>query len=195
MNLLWGGQGLFWGGDRLVWGGSGSPAPPSASDKIEAHWLVRAFVGDGIDLWSGEGDLVYDGVTYMGAGSLLNVRQLPLEAGYPERRARLTLGLEGVTDRSAFVVDPGPAKIEIRQIWRVGSGAWNAVPRIFRGRISNPAINNQNYECDVALRIADIDRGNDRLWSDQSQQTRHQGDLGFQMMSRISEGLDLSWPP
>lgn len=162
----------------------------------QLHWAIRVLLPTPLNLWTGEGDLTFDSVNYTGAGDLLAVNLIPLEAGIHERRASLELSVVSPAMRTALLDDPGPTKVEIRQIYSTDLGQnWTAVNRIFRGRLSNPRITSQLYSVDVVQRIVDIDRGRPLKWSDATQKRRSPGDRGFEMASQLEAGFDIRWPP
>ena len=182
----------------------------------ELHFAVRVFfpTGNTLNFWTGNAPIFFNGQTFgdesigrgtlsppspvefSAFGELISVSLLPLEAGLNESRATLQLAAVESRMRQLLLQDPGPAKCEIYQIYRQETGgAWSVVPRIFRGRLSNPKINRQTYSVDVVQRIADLDRGRPLKWSDQAQKARHPGDRGFEHAAQLAAGLDIRWPP
>lgn len=135
------------------------------------------------------------GLRYSGFGNVVRVGNLPLESGQNESRCVLELQANSRRAREIYINDPGPAATEIRQIWSNDGFNWTAIPRVFRGRLSNPRLTTNLYSVDVVQRIHDLDRDFPVKWSDQAQQAQYPNDRGFEMAAQLAAGFDIRWPP
>ena len=156
-------------------------------NDVLARGLVR--------LWTGEASLTLLSHTW----SPTNIVESVSVAGgqLPNTETRLTLRLYATTDaiRSAFLADPGPAQVTVRQVASTDDGgAWTLVPRAFTGRLTDPVLTGDRYEFDLVDRLGDPIRPSPRFWSDEDQQRRFSGDMGLKHMRQINAGVDVKWP-
>ena len=93
-------------------------------------------------VWTGEGNVVVDGKTYVGGlGGAVQVSPVSADIGKPIQRVELTFDATSDTVRAALLFDPGPLNISIRWAYSDdGGGTWNILPRLVRGRLSNPRL-------------------------------------------------------
>lgn len=148
-----------------------------------------------VRLWTGESDLtilehvwtptnVVESVSISG-GQLANTE------------TRVTLVLLATTDalRSAFLADPGPTRVTLRQVTSTDEGmTWSLVPRAFTGRATSPELRGDRYQIDLVDRLGDPLRPAPIFWSDEDQQRRYPGDKGLQHMKQIAAGVNVQWP-
>ena len=164
----------------------------------QAHWLFE-FDDQSLLVWTGAGELTLAGKTYVGVGGLASVSPVAAEAGEPERRVAITLSAILPADRRLWLQDVGPKRVTLRQVYgrddADGNTVWRLVPRAYRGRLSAPRLQGGEYTIEIVSRIEDIDRGVPFFWSSSSQQRRHPGDLGFEHLETIGDGVEIRWPP
>ena len=82
------------------------------------------------------------------------------------------------------------------RVYSEDNGAsWKRLGRKLIGQLSRPIIKSQTYQIEVETIHGDIDRGEVQYWSDEDQKTRYPGDRGMEYMRKLSEGIDIKWPP
>lgn len=114
-----------------------------------------------------------------------------------DTETRVTIVLFATTDaiRLAFLEDPGPSRIILRQVVSLDDGVtWTLIPRAFAGRITAAELRGDRYQVDLVDRRGDPLRPVIRYWSDEDQQRRHPGDKGLQYMKAIESGVTVRWP-
>ena len=195
---------LRWGGKRVAWGRTlayGRVLPDFITEMTLGALTVSAeYPSDlPVHVWTGAGDLLLDGITYMGVGP----DALEVRVGQASERedARLQISMSGIDTpelRRAFFEFRGRVIVTVRFIYSNDSGnTWRAVPRFFRGLFSRPQITADQLSFEVATYQEQLDRGYERNWSNRSQEALSPGDLGFEHLVPISEGAELMtrWPP
>lgn len=149
----------------------------------------------GLDLWTGDVDIDLNGRVYQPTALVESVSIAGGQVAQSE--TRVTLGLFATTDalRSAFLQDPGPATVTLRQVASTDDGAsWSIVPRAFTGRLTDGQLIGQRYTVDLVDRAGDPLRPIPLYWSDEDQQRRYSGDKGLQYMRQIAAGVQVQWP-
>jgi hypothetical protein len=149
-------------------------------------------------LWSGIGDLSWDGHTWSGTGRLASVSAMP--EGSDVAAEGLTLTLDGIPTTYVQQV-----LTECRQgypvkIW-LGfmdtSGSIVADPyQSFSGRMDVPTINESAETCSVSLtvesRLIDLQRPRERRYTHEDQQLDYPGDTGFENVAAL-QNLNIVW--
>lgn len=164
--------------------------------RFEYLFEIDTLLGAGTtNLWTGDTTETIGGVSYQPTDVLAGIS---ISSGQlPNTESRVTLELYATTDalRTAFLSDPGPAMLTIRQAVSTDDGAnWALVTRAFVGRLSAPELRGDRYSIDAVDRYGDPLRPAPRFWSDEDQQRRFPGDLGLQYMRQIAQGVDVRWP-
>ena len=161
------------------------------------HWLFHFREQPEYRIWSGTTDLVFEGETYLGLGSVMNIGPIELNEGAPDTRTAISLNLGTVQapERAVFFQDPGPIKIELNFIFSKDNGeTYHRLPRRFLGRLSRPRFHHGIYTTDIEVTNGDIDRGVVTYWSDGSQRLKYPGDIGLEYKKAISDGFDITFP-
>lgn len=167
------------------------------ADDIYFSWLLHFRDSPEYRLWSGYGDLEYEGLLYTGAGNVMNIGALEQSEDTPDARSQVSLNLGTLTaeERKVFFQDHGPIKIELNLIFTRDNGdTWRRVPRKFLGRLSKPRFYNGVYTVEIEATNGDVDRGIVKLWSDGAQQSEFPGDKGLEFKKTISEGFETNFP-
>ena len=166
--------------------------------RYEYLFTIRGLLDAGVgafNLWTGEQTANIGGKTYKPTNI---VESVSISSGtLAGDESRVTLRLFATTDalRSAFLADPGPALITIRQVVSTTDGApWALVPRAFTGRISGTELRGDRFMVDIVDRYGDPLRPAPLFWSDEDQQRRFPGDKGLKYMKQIAAGLQVEWP-
>ena len=94
------------------------------------------------------------------------------------------------------MIDNGPYDIEVDWVYSEDNGAtWKRLGRKLIGQLSRPIIKSQTYQIEVETVHGDVDRGEVQYWSDEDQKAKYPGDKGMEYMRKLSEGIDIKWPP
>ena len=185
----------------VAWLLSFSDVDPSKDVVSPRHW------------WSGEGDLVFEGVTYRGAsgpnGQLLEISDVSHTIDLPSARAQLQVAATAASVRHALSVNFGAVRVEVGWIWtndpwlpQPAAGRWNRIPRRFIGRLSKPRVKDGVMLAEIETLLGDTDRGTPAYWSDATQRARvradrtsNAADAAFAQASALAGDFDLRWPP
>jgi len=142
-------------------------------------------------VWSGRGDLTFNGEVYTGIGDLGRIS--PIEEGIEQRAFGITLELSGIPSTSISLALQEELQNRLAEIW-LGffdpSYQLLDAALLFRGRM-----NEMNIEMDKEARIVvtaesrliDWDRPRVRRFTDADQQEFFPGDLGLQFVSTTTE--------
>ena len=158
--------------------------------------LVELHVDPVIRFWTGRGDLVVNGVTYLGTDELLYVGEFEQRASNPSERMRIHISVVDDARLAYFMQDRGPFKVVVKYLARVSDAqGWSLVPVQFVGKASSPAITERVLKLELETLKGDVDGGVARFWSHEDQTARFPGDKGFDDMRRLAEeGVDTIWP-
>jgi len=142
-------------------------------------------------VWSGRGDLTFNGEVYTGIGDLGRIS--PIEEGIEQRAFGITLELSGIPSTSISLALQEELQNRLAEVWL---GFFNSsyqlldATLLFRGRM-----NEMNIEMDKEARIVvtaesrliDWDRPRVRRFTDADQQELFSGDLGLQFVSATTD--------
>ena len=146
--------------------------------------------------WSGTGDLIYNSKTYRGTNGIISLSAYSVELGEPNQRVTATLQLSSPEVARQFLIDNGPYNVEVDWVYSEDNGAtWERLGRKLIGQLSRPIIKSQTYQIEVETIHGDIDRGEVQYWSDEDQKAKYPSDRGMEYMRKLSEGIDIKWPP
>ncbi len=164
--------------------------------RYEYLFDVLDVLGTGrVRMWTGEAQLSIGGHVWTPTNL---VQDVSIAGGQlPNTETRVSIILLATTDtlRSAFLTDPGPAQVTVRQVVSSDDGmSWSLVPRAFTGRVTSPVLQGDRYTVDLVDRLGDPLRPAPLFWSDEDQQRRFPGDRGLKYMKQISAGIDVRWP-
>lgn len=165
--------------------------------SILRNWLVTLgpySTGVVYRLWGGGGSLIYGGETYDGVGGLARISEVETAVDAIDRRVTLSLTIPDETLRSHLLTDPGAVPIEIRWIYSETEGEWRPVPRIFRGFLSGPRLENDRYDIEVETYSGDVDRGQVRYVSQETLQAEHANARGLEFMASLTRGFVRTFP-
>lgn len=164
--------------------------------KQKVHPVVFVqldFLTGSVFLWSGLGSLVWNGITWLGVGTLGSIS--PVQETTQLTATNLSMSLSGIP---ANLLDD--ALVEIRQgkpaIAWLGvvddSGAVIVDPyQAFAGRIDSAIVDENGDTSTITLTIEnaliDLQRIRQVRFTDQSQQAEFPGDLGFNFVPSLQE--------
>ena len=152
--------------------------------------------GTVLSYWTGLKELIFNGNTYSGSGNAINISSIEEAVGVQSKRAQVSISIPDNLQLVRFAEDQGPVPVKVNWIFSNDNGAtWTLLPKVFVGRISNPYIENRVYLVELETYTGDVDSGDVKYWSHESQQARFPGDRGFEYVREIAGGIDIEWPP
>ena len=170
---------------------AGTKAAFTAGRVIAALFVEAHFATGIVRLWSGLGPITWNGLTWLGVGSLGTVSALPETSDVAAQGMSLTLSAIP-SDMLAHVLN------EIRQGMpcRVWLGALDEAGNVIAdpyasmaGRIDSGVINEggqtSSATITVETQLVDLHRSRERRYTDADQQFDFPGDLGFQYVAAI----------
>ena len=151
-------------------------------------------------VWSGLGQLDWNGVIWDGTqsvnGSFVSVSPVTDKVGAPDRRASVTISVTAEMIRQLLAIDTGPVSVFLRYLYSLDNGvSWIEAPMVLAGRLSQPKFDRGLYTVEIETWSGDVDRGEPKLWSDETQRAEYPGDKGFEFIRGLSQGIDTRWPP
>jgi hypothetical protein len=153
--------------------------------------------------WTGFGNVVIDGFTWLGAGNLVSRSEIPF--GIDDEAGDLTLTLSGVDATVLNMVRAEEAEIYGRDITIWGQFFDEALQpsgskwQIFRGIMDVPTYGVGSFG-ERAITIpcegewTDRNTARNSLFSDMDQKRRYPGDLGLEYVYRYTLGVKRVWP-
>jgi hypothetical protein len=169
------------------------------ADLVKPVVLVEALFGSGASrMWTGHGDITWNGVTWVGVGTLLGIGQITETREI--RATGLDISLSGVPAEMISLALSEPyqgrqAKIYIGA-FNNATGALIADPYLaFSGRMDVMVISEKEepiITVSTESRLIDLERPRERRWDDQDQQTDYPGDKFFEFVSSI-QNIEIRW--
>ena len=156
------------------------------------------FASGTLRLWSGLGDITWNGEIWAGAGTLLSLGGI--EESTEVAASGVTITLSGVDPAlvSAAIADarqglPG-------RIWLGLSGQDDAIiadpVQAFSGRLDVPQISDDASHCTISIsyesRLIDLTTARNWRYTHESQQVLHPGDRGLEYVAAIQD-QDVTW--
>jgi len=175
----------------------GMAAAIAAGTVRPAILYEGVFVSGGVDqylrLWTGVGDLSWNGYTWTGGGQLLAIS--PIEEASEVRAVGFTVTLSGMP--SALIAN---ALTNARQgkpgtLWLAlfdSAGAVIADPyQLQGGRLDFTIIEDNGDTCTIGAqyesRLVDLERPRERRYTHEDQQLDYPGDLGFEYVASLQD--------
>lgn len=156
------------------------------------------FASGMVRVWSGLGDMVWDGKTWTGAGSLLGLG--PIEETEQVVANGTSISLSGVPlEMVALAIDEArqgsPGRVWLGLLAEDRSIIADPV-QAFSGRLDVPEISDSADSCTITISYESrlIDLGTARTWryTHESQQALHPGDKGFEFVTTIQD-KEITW--
>lgn len=164
--------------------------------------LVLLFEGEfatgWVRLWTGVGEVAWNGETWLGAGSLLGIG--PIEETQQVVANGTTVSLSGVPlELVALAIDEArqgkPGRVWLGLLTEAGEIIADPV-RAFTGRLDVPEVVDGGDTCTVTISYENrlIDLGAARNWryTHESQQVLAPGDRGFEFVTTIQD-KEIKW--
>lgn len=178
-----------------------TPAVLAALDAAVVRPVVLfegQFASGWLRLWSGLGDLIWNGQTWTGAGQLLSFGTLSETADVVA--SGLSVSLAGVpTALVTSAIDDArqglPGRIYLGTLDDLGAVIADPV-MAFAGRLDVPDLTDGAQDCTITIayesRLINLQTAREWRWTHESQQQLYPGDKGFAYVTTI-QGLDVKW--
>lgn len=150
------------------------------------------FVGGWVRLWTGIGDLVWSGNTYLGAGEYLSCSSIDEAEGAASRGVQITL------TANASLVSAALGSVQQGATGRVllalfdAAGALQGDPvQLFAGRLDVPEISRTGDRCTVSIsyedELVDLERPRIRRYTPEDQALTDPTDRGFEFVTALQD--------
>lgn len=169
-----------------------------ARDVRPALFFEGQFPSGYLRLWTGLGDIAWNGQTWTGAGNLIGVSGF--DEGQDVVARGLSVSLSGVPTSLVSL-----AILDARQgmpgrIWvalRAADGSIIADPiQSFAGRLDVPTLADTGDTCTISItyesRLIDLNRPRELRYTHEAQQQLYPGDLGFEFVTSIQD-KEIAW--
>lgn len=162
-----------------------------------AFFAKFAFDSGPVRIWTGFGDVDFEGDTYTGAGDLIGY-ELPQESN-GQRQSGVSLTLSGIDATWISLGLSENYQGRVCEVWLAELDVTGVVVsspiRLFKGLVDVLTIQETGDTCTVALSVerAGIDfRADNSRYDTEEQQRRFPGDLGFEFLPSLAE-LEIPW--
>lgn len=169
----------------------------SASSVQPILFFYGSFSTGDVRMWSGIGDLSWDGYTWIGAGNLVQISDIE-EPGEIKAQG-IVVTFNGIPADLISLVLQSVYQNAVGKVWLgfLSSGSIVADPwLIFEGRLDVPVINDDADTCSIAItyesKLIDLTRARTRRYTDQDQQQEYPGDLGMAFVAALQE-KEIPW--
>lgn len=156
------------------------------------------FTGGTVYLWSGVGDLSWNGQTWLGGGQLLSVSEIAETSDVVASGVTVTLAGVDPAYVSAAISEAGqglPGKIWLGFIDDTGAVIIDPLA-LFSGRLDVPQISDGAATCAITIsyesRLVNLLKPNEWRYTHESQQLLYPGDKAFEFVTGIQE-KKLAW--
>ena len=149
-------------------------------------------------LWTGIGDLSWDGKTWTGGGNLLGIT--PIEETRQLQARGFTAQLSGMPSSLISTALSGIRQGRAGTLWLAffdSSGTIIADPyQLQRGKLDVSVIEDTGDKCSIAVqyesRLIDLERPRARYYTKQDQELDYPGDLGFDFVPKLQDA-NIQW--
>ena len=149
-------------------------------------FVLAEFNAGTLYLWNGRGQLLWNSITWNGAGTLMSIS--PIKETADLQATGVQIGLAGLSS-SLLSTSIGQARLGKKaQVWfgsmNMSTGAVEANPYLaFEGRFDTNSIALNADTCIISCsyenHLVSLDTPKTRRWTNEDQQISHPGDLGF----------------
>jgi hypothetical protein len=163
-----------------------------------AIFFEGQFASGFLRLWSGVGDISWNGQTWSGAGTLLGISSIE-ESGEVVAQGT-SISLSGVpVDLVALCISDAqqglPGKLWLGLLTTSGGVIADPV-QAFVGRLDVPRISHGGESCTITIsyesRLIDLNAPREFRYTDESQKQLYPGDRAFEYVTTI-QGQDIVW--
>jgi hypothetical protein len=164
-------------------------------EVIEPFFAVDLLFDSGaLRFWTGFGDKIINGFTYVGAGTFLSISSIEETAEIAAAGATLTLS--GIPSELLSLALSEPYQNRICRIYFGIVGSENDMAEIFTGTMDRMDIDEGAETSVIQLavenRLLDLERERIRRYTNNDQQSRFPGDRGLEFVESIQD-RDLFW--
>jgi hypothetical protein len=165
-----------------------------------AFFYAGEFLSGTVYLWTGIGDFVWDGHTWIGAGNLLAMSEIRQSSNVQADGIRVQLNGISPTLMSLAIGQARqgrPGSVYLALLNAAGQLSIGTQPQlIFRGRLDVPEVNYSGDSASITItyesRLVDMRRARERRWTHEDQQIDHPGDRGFEYVASLQDQV-LEW--
>jgi len=151
------------------------------------------FASGVVNLWSGLGNIPWDGKTWTGTGGLGTIT--PIEDSSDIRATGINVSLSGMSSELISIIMQECRTGKGGKVWLGfinSSGNVIADPALaFIGRLDLPDIEDAGTTCNITIayenRLRDLERPRELRYTHESQQRLYPGDLGFEYVPSLQE--------
>jgi hypothetical protein len=165
----------------------------AAAEVRLAIFVEGEFPSGFVRLWSGHGDIVWDGKTWTGAGQLLAISTIEDTAEVVASGISVTLSGVPTGFVSLAITDAQqglPGRIWVGQFDAAGALIPEPVAA-FAGRLDEPTITDGAETCTLTItyesRLMDLSRPREWRYTHESQQVLFPGDRGFEYVTTLQD--------
>lgn len=166
-----------------------------------AGFMEGRFNGGTINLWTGVGDIVWNGKTWNGAGNLAGASQI--EESGEIKAIGVSVSLSGIPEELLSLCLQSIRGGDQVDLWLLARDlSTNAIigdpddDLIFSGRADVPAINEDPAAPGISLalenRLIDLERARERRYTPEDQHIDYPGDKGFDYVASL-QSQDIVW--
>jgi hypothetical protein len=162
--------------------------------QVRPLFLVSIqFANETLYMWTGVGDLVWNGNTYKGMGTLGTVSTIA-ETGETQAQG-ITLTLSGIPtplliDSMTQMTSDGTASVYLGFLHQDGSIVADPI-LAYSGLTDQPTIDMSTETCNVSIavenRLSDLNRARGGRYTDQDQRQRHPADTSLKYVNWLSD--------
>lgn len=172
---------------------SAAAAALAAPDVRLAIFVEGEFPSGFVRLWSGQGDITWDGKTWTGAGHLLAVSTIEDTAEVVASGISVTVSGVPTEFVSLAIVDAQqglPGRIWVGMFDAAGALVPDPVAA-FVGRLDEPTIVDGAETCTLTItyesRLMELNRAREWRYTHESQQVLYPGDKGFEYVTTLQD--------
>jgi hypothetical protein len=148
-------------------------------------------------MWSGLGNVDWDGETWLGAGSLVQISNIE-EPGEIKAQG-IVVTFNGIPAELISIVLQSVYQGALGKVWLgfLSNGSIVADPwLVFEGRLDVPIIDEDAETCSITItyesKLIDLTRARTRRYTDQDQQNEYAGDVGMAYVASLQE-KEIPW--
>lgn len=168
------------------------------SAEVQPFLLFQGeFASGTVRAWSGIGDLIWNGFTWIGTGNLLNISAVQETADTSANG--VTVNLSGIPSEliSLALSDCRQGSAGFVYLGFLNNGSVVSDPVLmFEGRLDIPAIEESGETATVVIsyesRLIDLERPRETRYTNEDQQREFAGDLGFEFVPALQDKA-LTW--
>lgn len=178
---------------------SGPVYAAMTASVVRPALCVEMYLSSGtIYLWTGVGELSYNGNTYQGTGTLGSISSWDNDGNLAANG--LTLSLSGIPTEMlaiAFNEDYRNRQVKMHIVLFNSDGNLIGGNIVFIGRIDVMSVTRKAESCDISVTVENhlisFDRARIRRYTLQDQKLIDPTDIGFEYISKVSQDLSFTW--